>query len=100
MTMQDGVFRTNCIDCLDRTNVLQSMLAQRALATALRDASFTPTGAKNEVELWPGFGVAFKELWADHADVLSLQYSGTPALKTDFTRTGKSQSSTIFITPF
>lgn len=27
--------------------------------------------------------------WADHADAISLQYSGTGALKTDFTRTGK-----------
>lgn len=28
---QVGVFRTNCMDCLDRTNVVQSMLARRAL---------------------------------------------------------------------
>lgn len=27
-SIQDGVFRTNCIDCLDRTNVVQSMLAR------------------------------------------------------------------------
>lgn len=31
ISQQDGVFRTNCIDCLDRTNVVQSMLARRAL---------------------------------------------------------------------
>lgn len=28
---QDGAFRTNCIDCLDRTNVVQSLLARRNL---------------------------------------------------------------------
>ena len=28
---QDGIFRTNCIDCLDRTNVVQSLLARRNL---------------------------------------------------------------------
>lgn len=28
-------------------------------------------------------------MWADNADVISIQYSGTGALKTDFTRTGK-----------
>ena len=28
-------------------------------------------------------------VWADHADIISIQYSGTGALKTDFTRTGK-----------
>lgn len=31
----------------------------------------------------------FKHVWADHADIISTQYSGTGALKTDFTRTGK-----------
>ena len=28
-------------------------------------------------------------MWADHADMISTAYSGTGALKTDFTRTGK-----------
>lgn len=28
-------------------------------------------------------------VWADNADAISTQYSGTGALKTDFTRTGK-----------
>jgi hypothetical protein len=28
-------------------------------------------------------------VWADHADAISFQYSGTGALKTDFTRTGR-----------
>lgn len=36
---QDGVFRTNCIDCLDRTNVVQSMLARRCLTAMLRKMS-------------------------------------------------------------
>lgn len=36
-----------------------------------------------------GFEALFKEVWADNADIISLQYSGTGALKTDFTRTGK-----------
>lgn len=31
----------------------------------------------------------FKNVWADNADLISIQYSGTGALKTDFTRTGK-----------
>lgn len=28
---QSGVIRTNCIDCLDRTNVVQGVVAQRAV---------------------------------------------------------------------
>jgi len=30
-SQQSGVFRTNCADSLDRTNVVQSMLASRVL---------------------------------------------------------------------
>ena len=31
----------------------------------------------------------FRILWADHGDMLSVQYAGTGALKAGFTRTGK-----------
>lgn len=31
----------------------------------------------------------FREGWTDNADVMSYLYTGTPALKTDFTRTGR-----------
>lgn len=95
---QSGVFRTNCIDCLDRTNVVQSMIARRTVDLALRDAGLVlPVGASEAdaaecraclARLWPGFEGAFKGVWADNADTCSVQYSGTPALKTDFTRTG------------
>lgn len=36
VSLQDGVFRTNCIDCLDRTNVVQSMLARRSLTQVMQ----------------------------------------------------------------
>lgn len=44
-------------------------------------------GQKVEDHLY--FESLFKSVWADNADVISTQYSGTGALKTDFTRTGK-----------
>ena len=34
------------------------------------------------------FEFVFKNTWADNADAMGIQYTGTPALKTDFTRTG------------
>jgi len=37
----------------------------------------------------PDFEILFRKLWADNADVVSKSYSGTGALKTDFTRTGR-----------
>lgn len=36
LSVQTGVFRTNCIDCLDRTNVVQSMIAWRSLSNILQ----------------------------------------------------------------
>lgn len=33
---QEGIFRTNCIDCLDRTNVVQSLLARESLQLQLK----------------------------------------------------------------
>lgn len=33
---QDGIFRSNCMDCLDRTNVIQSLLAHRSLQAQLQ----------------------------------------------------------------
>uniref|UniRef100_W8BM43 Phosphatidylinositol-3-phosphatase SAC1 n=1 Tax=Ceratitis capitata TaxID=7213 RepID=W8BM43_CERCA len=88
VSAQDGVFRTNCIDCLDRTNVVQSMLAKRSLNAVLQKLGILQAGQMVE-RASPNFEYVFKGVWADNADVVSLQYSGTGALKTDFTRTGK-----------
>ncbi|XP_061402641.1 phosphatidylinositol-3-phosphatase SAC1 [Musca vetustissima] len=88
LSLQQGVFRTNCIDCLDRTNVVQSMLARRSLCGILEKLGILRVGQKIE-SASPAFEVIFKGVWADNADMISLQYSGTGALKTDFTRTGK-----------
>lgn len=32
---QEGVFRTNCMDCLDRTNVVQSVIGRNILLSQL-----------------------------------------------------------------
>lgn len=87
LSHQTGVFRTNCIDCLDRTNVVQSMLARRSLNQVLVRLNILKAG--QSVEVTPSFETLFKNVWADNADLISTQYSGTGALKTDFTRTGK-----------
>lgn len=85
---QTGVFRTNCIDCLDRTNVVQSMLARRSLSAVLQKLGVLHVAQPVE-QASSSFEHLFKGVWADNADLVSLQYSGTGALKTDFTRTGK-----------
>lgn len=84
---QTSVVRTNCMDCLDRTNVVQSMLARHALNRMLVDLGVLSKG-ENFTNVDNDFEVLFRNLWADNADVVSRSYSGTGALKTDFTRTG------------
>ncbi|CAA9998723.1 unnamed protein product [Nesidiocoris tenuis] len=86
VSYQDGVFRTNCIDCLDRTNVVQSMIARRALVDVLLKLAILNIG--ETITDHPGLEMAFRSLWTDNADAVSTQYSGTGALKTDYTRTG------------
>uniref|UniRef100_A0A182K2S0 Phosphatidylinositol-3-phosphatase SAC1 n=1 Tax=Anopheles christyi TaxID=43041 RepID=A0A182K2S0_9DIPT len=86
--VQKGVFRTNCIDCLDRTNVVQSLIAKRSLEQTLERLGIFKFGEKH-IDPDSQFEAVFKAAWADNADLISLQYSGTGALKTDFTRTGK-----------
>ncbi|CAE7343782.1 sac1, partial [Symbiodinium sp. KB8] len=87
--LQTGVVRTNCMDNLDRTNVVQSLFARWAVLFAVTGAS--SAGGSGDVLSSPfkSFERIFKALWADHADAMSKLYSGTGALKTDFTRTGK-----------
>lgn len=87
ISSQDGIFRTNCIDCLDRTNVVQSMLAKKSLHYVLSKLGILFPG--QTIEATVGLEMLFKAVWADNADMISIQYSGTGALKTDFTRTGK-----------
>lgn len=81
---QQGIVRTNCIDCLDRTNVLQSALALFTADHQLRLMGLLGRG-ETIVHL-PNVHQAFRSIWADHADAISTQYSGTGALKTDLTR--------------
>ncbi len=33
---QTGIFRTNCVDCLDRTNVVQTLFSKRILEQQLK----------------------------------------------------------------
>ncbi|KAF2454275.1 phosphoinositide phosphatase-like protein [Lineolata rhizophorae] len=84
---QRYVVRTNCMDCLDRTNVVQSMLARVVLTRMLHDAGCLRAGEAADDDA--AFESLFRNVWADNADVVSRAYSGTGALKTDFTRTGK-----------
>ncbi|KAI7951371.1 hypothetical protein MJO28_007055 [Puccinia striiformis f. sp. tritici] len=82
---QKGVIRSNCVDCLDRTNVIQSAIAKEILNRFLRHLNLpiNPDLAHDQLD------VAFNSLWANNGDQISKQYAGTSALKGDFVRTGR-----------
>lgn len=77
---QEGVFRTNCLDCLDRTNLIQTLISQMAVEAFL--------GHRGEFAA-SDFWMRHSSLWADNGDNLSKIYAGTGALKSSFTRHGK-----------
>jgi synaptojanin len=78
---QMGVFRVNCLDCLDRTNLIQGIVSQLAIDSFL---------GHREVYVAEDFWVVHGGLWADTGDALSKIYAGTGALKSSYTRTGTS----------
>ena len=84
---QSGVFRVNCIDCLDRTNVVQGILAKKVLNEQL--VMLNVLNTYDSIESCAEFYSVFRNVWADNGDTMSIQYAGTGALKSDFTRKGK-----------
>uniref|UniRef100_A0A023EYP6 Putative inositol-145-triphosphate 5-phosphatase synaptojanin inp51/inp52/inp53 family n=1 Tax=Triatoma infestans TaxID=30076 RepID=A0A023EYP6_TRIIF len=82
---QNGAFRVNCIDCLDRTNVVQTAIGKAVLEIQLTKLGLLPP----EGNLPSSLRTTFQLLWANNGDVISKQYAGTNALKGDYTRTGE-----------
>lgn len=80
------------MDCLDRTNVVQSVIGRKLLWKALSDSEIIqmPSQLGPFEKFQPeDLEKKFREVWSRNADVISVLYTGTNAMKTDFTRTGK-----------
>lgn len=87
--LQKGIVRTNCIDCLDRTNVGQFAYAKRILIRQLRALGLDFARESLDCLL-----VVCMEAWACHGDELAKQYGGSGAMhKLD--EKSKSTNSTI-----
>ena len=100
---QNTVFRTNCMDCLDRTNLSQSQIAHVVIETQV--TSYITSTLRNKSRDYPTCAIqlmklgiiqpdedgqiiidkqfedSFNKIWADNGDAISRQYSGTAALK-------------------
>ncbi|OMJ09893.1 hypothetical protein AYI70_g2328 [Smittium culicis] len=84
LKLQTGVVRTNCMDCLDRTNVVQFGLAIFWINSELVHFNILSPG--ESIEDYAQIFYLLRNVWSDNADYISMAYAGTPALKTDLTR--------------
>ena len=75
---QGGVFRTNCLDCLDRTNLIQTIISQMALVREPDPKTWRHSLTHLSKELFfrhkgeyarPDYWTRHATLWADNGDV-------------------------------
>lgn len=88
--------RTNCLDCLDRTNVIQTRISWKVLEkmfTFLQIDNNTISSIFNQNENFFTLGENYfkegiKNIWAENGDLISIQYAGTESTITTVTKTG------------
>ncbi|KAI0529405.1 hypothetical protein KFK09_001954 [Dendrobium nobile] len=89
---QSGVLRTNCIDCLDRTNVAQYAYGLAALGHQLHAMGLTDVP---KVDPDSSIAAALMDMYQSMGDALAHQYGGSAAHNTVFTeRQGKWKATT------
>nr|XP_061818830.1 synaptojanin-1-like isoform X5 [Nerophis lumbriciformis] len=72
---QGGTLRTNCLDCLDRTNSVQAFFALEMLPKQLEEMGLT-----EKPQLVARFQEVFRTMWSVNGDSVSKIYAGTGAL--------------------
>ncbi|XP_049379153.1 phosphatidylinositol-3-phosphatase SAC1 isoform X1 [Solanum stenotomum] len=89
---QSGVLRTNCIDCLDRTNVAQYAYGLEALGRQLHAMGLTD---RPKVDADSSIAAALMDMYQGMGDALAQQYGGSAAHNTVFPeRQGKWKATT------
>ncbi|XP_057457069.1 phosphatidylinositol-3-phosphatase SAC1 isoform X3 [Lotus japonicus] len=89
---QSGVLRTNCIDCLDRTNVAQYAYGLQALGRQLHAMGLTDVP---KVDPDSSIAAALMDMYQSMGDALAQQYGGSAAHNTVFPeRQGKWKATT------
>lgn len=77
--IQEGICRTNCIDCLDRTNAAQFVVGKRALGVQLRSLGIIDDAY---LEYDSDIVNILTELFHDLGDTIALQYGGSHLVNT------------------
>ncbi|XWW95683.1 hypothetical protein V2A60_003650 [Cordyceps javanica] len=79
LAAQNGVARTNCIDCLDRTNAAQFVIGKRALGHQLHALGILQD---TSIEYDTDAVNLFTHMWHDHGDTIAVQYGGSQLVNT------------------
>ena len=95
-SVQKGTIRTNCLDCLDRTNVIQTRICWLIIENMFKfmnlDYKYLTKIFNTEEKFFiPGnneFKEKFKNIWAENGDEISIQYTGTASTITTVTKSG------------
>ena len=67
---QKGTFRVNCMDCLDRTNVIQSALARQMINVMLTKMGVQANPGEG-IKFYREFDTVFNNVWANNGDEIS-----------------------------
>ncbi|KAG5462573.1 MAG: SacI homology domain-containing protein [Olpidium bornovanus] len=78
-TLQSGVVRTNCIDCLDRTNAAQFIIGKCALGHQLYALGIIDNP---HISFDSDAATLLTEMYHDHGDTIALQYGGAHLVNT------------------
>ncbi|CAH1997104.1 unnamed protein product [Acanthoscelides obtectus] len=74
--MQSGTVRVNCLDCLDRTNCVQTFLGLEILAEQLETMKLT-----DKKQVISRFEEVFRQMWVNNGNEISKIYAGTGAIQ-------------------
>ncbi|EEH20357.1 hypothetical protein PABG_02616 [Paracoccidioides brasiliensis Pb03] len=79
LRLQNGIARTNCIDCLDRTNAAQFVIGKRALGYQLHALGIID---ETSIEYDTDAVNLFTSMWHHHGDTIAVQYGGSHLVNT------------------
>jgi hypothetical protein len=77
--VQNGIARTNCIDCLDRTNAAQFVIGKRALGRQLHALGII---SETSIDYDTDAVNLFTHMFHDHGDTIAVQYGGSQLVNT------------------
>lgn len=74
---QNGMIRTNCVDCLDRTNFYQNLVSEIVFSKQLKSCLLMHE--KESLDLNQKIVQTFQLIWKNTGDNIALQYGGSKA---------------------